>query len=195
MSYRRSVFLINKRFQVRFAFYVCSWLFALSLVYPLIIYSVFDFILRNAQQDPMGPAISAIRDMRKDVLILLALLQLLFTGVTFLISIFISHRIAGPLHKLRLFMGDVREGNLAQELHFRKKDHFHDLAEDFNAMVHGVRRAMIGQTDNVASAIHQLEKVIDGQAGADKKIRQELETTIGLLREAQKSVEVVPLPK
>jgi hypothetical protein len=40
-AYKRSIILINKDFQFRFSFYVCSWLIALSFVYPLIIANVF----------------------------------------------------------------------------------------------------------------------------------------------------------
>src|SRR5690242_13084344 len=103
MAYRRSIFLINRRFQLRFAFYVCSWLVALSFVYPFIIANLFDYFIRYMALDPMGPAMSAVLRTRHDLLSLLVIMQVIFLSLGFLISIFMAHRIAGPLYKLSKF--------------------------------------------------------------------------------------------
>jgi len=50
-----------------------------------------------------------------------------------------AHRIAGPYIKLRQVFNAVREGNLNQELHFRKYDHLKELEEAFNGMMAEVR--------------------------------------------------------
>jgi sensor histidine kinase YesM len=139
MQYRRSIFLINKPFQLRYSLYVCSWLFALSLIYPLIIYNLFEYFVRYASLDPNGPSIAALHDTRHQVVLLLIFLQLLFLSVTFLISIFTSHRIAGPLYKLRLFFKKAKESGMTEELHFRKGDHFQELAVDYNDMMNALR--------------------------------------------------------
>jgi len=83
MPYRRSIFLINKRFQLRFSLYVCSWLFALSLIYPLIIHNLFELFVRHAALDPTGPALSQLEQTRTNVFWLLVFLQLMFLGITF----------------------------------------------------------------------------------------------------------------
>jgi methyl-accepting chemotaxis protein len=54
--------------------------------------------------------------------------------------IFISHRTAGPLHKLKLAMDQVGEGDLSIQLKFRKNDEIHDVAETFNKMVEKLRQ-------------------------------------------------------
>lgn len=136
MLYKRSTFLINKRFQLRFAFFVCSWIFALSMVYPLIIYNIFEYffhMLSAPVAQPISP--EKVKQVESQVLMILGLLQLLFLVVTFLLSIFISHRIAGPLYKLRKAIEDVRKGNLDQRITFRKSDHFTELQDSFNEMV------------------------------------------------------------
>jgi sensor histidine kinase YesM len=138
-QYRRSIFIINKAFQFRFALYVCSWLIALSFVYPLIVNSLFDYFVRYATLDPNGPPVQALLDTRQSVLTLLLVLQGLFLFVTFLISLFMSHRIAGPLYKLSKFFEIARDGNLKEELYFRDKDHFQDIAMQYNEMIRAVR--------------------------------------------------------
>lgn len=184
MAYRRSIFLINKKFQLRFALYVCSWLFALSLIYPLIIHNLFDFFVRSAALDPMGPALTRLEETRGQMLWLLVLLQLLFLGVTFLISVFMSHRIAGPLYKLRKFFEEARNGNFRQQLFFRKNDHFHELADDYNDMVQGIRTILGKNVDTASAAISRIEKaLVQLEPATQATGRKELEEALAALRE------------
>ncbi len=54
--------------------------------------------------------------------------------------LFISHRIAGPLHRLKMYMEKVENGDHSVRLKFRKNDAIHDVAESFNRMVEGIRK-------------------------------------------------------
>src|ERR1700722_2099189 len=99
MAYRRRNFLINRPFQFRFSLYVCSWLIALSFVYPAIVHNLFELFFRFLAHEPGGPPIESLLSTRREVLTLLIVLQLVLLLITFLISVFMSHRIAGPLYK------------------------------------------------------------------------------------------------
>ncbi len=142
MPYKRSKFLINRRFQLKFAFFVCTWIFALSMIYPIIIYNVFEYFLKilSAPHDVL--TVDKVKYVENQVVVVLGVLQLLFLLITFLLSIFLSHRIAGPLYKLRRAVEDVSKGNFDQRITFRKNDHFVELQDSFNGMVQhlGVRR-------------------------------------------------------
>jgi methyl-accepting chemotaxis protein len=157
MAYKRSVLLINKRFQLRFCFYVCSWLFVLSLVYPWIIHTIFSEYIRNLSLDPMGPELTRLQSYRSDMTTLLVLLQLAFLAITFAVSIFVSHRIAGPLYKLRKFMIEASSGNLTQRLRFRQADHFQELADTYNEMMDRVGGSFLRSQEQMDEAIKQLE--------------------------------------
>jgi methyl-accepting chemotaxis protein len=182
MLYRRSVFLINKPFQIRFAFYVCSWLIALSFVYPLIIFNLFTYLMRYLALDPLGPAVAALETTRQELLWLLLLMELVFLSLTFLISIFMSHKIVGPLYKLGRFFREAGAGNLDQSLGFRKRDYFHDLAEEYNAMMGHIRQRMKTKSNGIDASIQRLEKALPM---VNPEIRLEIEATIRTLREAQ----------
>lgn len=159
MEHKRRIFLINKKFQFRFSFYVCSWIFALSLVYPLMMYNLFDFFIKYMESRPIDiSAIVAIRSTRSDLIWVLIALQILFLLITLLISMFMSHRIAGPLYKLNKHLIDVKDGKLIDDLKFRKNDHFKELADSYNLMSRGVK-FLIEQKSVVArKAITQVEK-------------------------------------
>lgn len=166
--YKRRIFLINKTFQLRFSFYVCSWIFALSLAYPLIVTSLFDQLIRYAALDPQGPALEQLRAGRKEVLLLLVLLQASFVGITFLISLFTSHRIAGPLYKLDKFMRETAEGNIHAQIQFRKNDHFQNLAESYSLMM----KSLLARGDRKPAheqALQRLEQIGTGLHGSSKE--------------------------
>ena len=64
-------------------------------------------------------------------------LVFLVTGIVcFLILIiaglYISHRVAGPLYRLHKHMNDVADGKTTNEVKFRNKDYFPELAEAYN---------------------------------------------------------------
>ncbi len=69
---------------------------------------------------------------RTQLFIFLVLLQIGFTGLTFFICIFFSHKIAGPLYKLQKHLGKIRNKETHSKLTFRKGDYFQDLAEEVN---------------------------------------------------------------
>src|SRR5690242_20117115 len=106
-SYRRGIFLINKRFQLRFALYVCSWLAVLSLAYPLIISNIVEYFIHYLAQDPMGPGLAVLEKTKTEAGMLLWIMEFIFLSLAFIISIFMSHRIAGPLYKLHRFLREA----------------------------------------------------------------------------------------
>jgi hypothetical protein len=175
-QYRRSIFLINKRFQFRFALYVCSWMAALSFVYPLIVYNMFEYFMRYMMRDPNGPPVEALQDLRQQVMWLLFALQGIFLVITFLVSIFMSHRIAGPIFKLTKFFGMIRDSHLPdilkEELYFREKDHFREVAADYNTTMASIK-------SRIDDAVADIERALPHASPAS---RPELEKALAKLR-------------
>lgn len=180
-QYRRSIFLINRPFQLRFSFYVCSWLFALSLAYPLIIYQLFEYFVRYMANDPTGPGVAVLQQTKQEMVWLLVLLQIIFLTVTFLISIFVSHKIAGPLYKLRKFFEQAERGEWSGKLFFRKRDHFPELAESYNEMMAAIRARV---SAGVSDAAREVEAAA---ASASPDSRAKLEKALATLRELESS--------
>jgi methyl-accepting chemotaxis protein len=172
MQYKRKIFLINKPFQFRFSLYVCSWLFTISFVYPLIVYNLFEYFLHYMTLDPNGPTLEAIMMVRKDIIYLLIFFQLAFTGLTFLISIFMSHRIAGPLFKLKNFFRMNGNGKLSPEIFFRKSDHFQDVAADYNHMINSIRADISKIHATVLESTNELDALIASGAGESAKLKR-----------------------
>ena len=58
-------------------------------------------------------------------------------------TIKISHRFAGPIYSLRRTMREVADGQPPRKLQFREGDFWHELADDYNAMI--ARLAPVGE--------------------------------------------------
>jgi hypothetical protein len=64
------------------------------------------------------------------------LLVLLFLLPVFVVdTIKLSHRFAGPIYALRRAIREVAAGEKPRRVNFRKRDFWHDLASDYNAML------------------------------------------------------------
>ena len=64
------------------------------------------------------------------------LIVMIFLLPVFVIdTIKISHRFAGPVFSLRREMREVADGKPPQKLQFRQGDFWHELADDYNAMI------------------------------------------------------------
>jgi hypothetical protein len=50
-------------------------------------------------------------------------------------TIKLSHRFAGPVVNLRRSMREIAEGGTPRKLQFRRTDFWHELADDYNALL------------------------------------------------------------
>lgn len=69
---------------------------------------------------------------RKSLISVLALWQIGFTALVFIMCIFLTHKVAGPLFKLKKFFTAIAEGGDNGRLFFRSGDYFTELADSYN---------------------------------------------------------------
>ena len=128
---KRSIYIINPKFQFRFAFFICFFIFISSLIYPVSIYNLFEVFADKCSSISLD-----ILDSKKNSLIgALAIIQLAFILIVFIACIFFSHKIAGPIFKMRKFLDNIADGNPPEGLSFRKGDNFPELADSYNRAI------------------------------------------------------------
>lgn len=134
-SSKRTVFLVNSRYQVRFALMVTLIVFISSLIYPVTIVDIFNRI------GVVYPEISAGFQKSVDTLIIyLIAYQLIFLSITFIICIFITHKTAGPIYKLMSHFQSIRNGAPVEKIYFRSGDHFPELADETNQFIEHIQK-------------------------------------------------------
>ncbi|MES2528324.1 MAG: hypothetical protein V4598_14650 [Bdellovibrionota bacterium] len=131
--YKRSTFLIDPKFQLRFSI-VISLMFILgSLIYAFIVY---DFISDLGNQYALTKL--GVSEAAKSFLIFLIPFQFLLTALVILTSIFLTHKVAGPLYKLKNHLLHIREGDPISSLEFRTGDNFQDVADEVSLFLEWV---------------------------------------------------------
>ena len=130
MANPRNIFIINPSFQYKFSFIICSLVFLGSIIYPITIFDIMNKLIA------LQPELTEhINNSRVSLLSVLAIIQFAFIALVFVICIFLTHRIAGPMYKLSQYLSDVRSGDAKHPLYFRAGDNFHEVADDVNETI------------------------------------------------------------
>lgn len=99
----------------------------------LCVASLVAFVLQ-VLSNPFRPLVDHLRDMwwsQGPFLVVMLFLMPVFVVDT----VKISHRFAGPIFSLRRAIREIAQGKPARKLKFRDNDFWHELSEDFNAML------------------------------------------------------------
>lgn len=154
-------YLIKRRFQLKWVSAILAASLGVFVVLSLYIY--FDEKHRTDSNvalaielghDPEIASVAAADSEDADRAMLWILLTI-GTGMIVLLAglgIRLTHRVAGPVYALGMFMEQVRAGDWRRPRSFRKDDEFQELAESFQELVETLR-------ENEASKIEQLETI------------------------------------
>lgn len=83
-----------------------------------------------------------------------------------LLGIYVTHKIAGPVYKMKRLLGQVGQGNLRVEARLRKGDELRDFFEAFTKMVANLRTLEKQQLDYVDKALDAMERGAKDEAKA-----------------------------
>ncbi|WP_127715572.1 hypothetical protein [Halobacteriovorax sp. HLS] len=166
--YKRSIILINPKFQIKFSILVCLFLFISSIFYPL---TVFDLVTKLVEQASANSPEMALKmtTYKNNLMVVLALFQVGFTAITFIACLLFSHKIAGPIYKVQKYLSAIRDREGNGKLYFRNGDYFTELADDFNdtfeVIQEDYKKDMVYLSE-VSSYINNLSMVVP----EDKKV-------------------------
>ena len=140
MKFRRRRYITNKTFQFRMLGRLLVLVFLATVISIVAThFFILSSIISVAQETGRAPTGTELIAATIRPLFIVVPIVLVIVAI---IVIFISHRVAGPLIRLKQFMGKVGEGDLSVELKFRKYDEIHDVADSFNKMVEGLRKLL-----------------------------------------------------
>lgn len=161
---RRLNYLINKDFQLRYVAKVLFGIIIMALIVSLTIYYTTWSRIMDAFY--YLPAIaSQFASLFSSVNQALFTLLLIFIGLATIISVFISHRIAGPMFRFEKSLGSIGEGDLSIRVSLRKNDEFHYLAEDFNCMLDQLNQRIKAERQ----AVEKIDQLLRDQQSQEKK--------------------------
>lgn len=137
-KWKRRRYLIHKKFQFRMIGTLIVLVLSATVITTLVNYffflsAVVDFTAEY-RRAPTGNELFAA-SFRP----LIVILPVVFVVLAIMVCL-ISHHIAGPIYRLKMYMKKVQDGDYSARLTFRKSDAIHDVADSFNDMVDSIRQ-------------------------------------------------------
>ena len=133
---KRRNYFIEKRFQLKYSILTMLLLLAYSFLFVIIIFA--PYILTLYLDYPLvekTEAARAILLLHAKVWPGIGIVILLF-GI---VSIYVSHKVAGPIYRLKKTLAEVTSGNLNVTVKLRKWDDLKDLADHVNILIEELR--------------------------------------------------------
>jgi methyl-accepting chemotaxis protein len=138
----RKVLLINPRFQLTFIAFAVG----IAVVETGIFYAATRAFFSRCRSEAQAAGLSQNHIFYQ----LLSDQELLFGAIlvgacvvasltVILVCLYLSHRVAGPIHRMRQHIAAVAEGKTENDVHFRKRDFFPELAVSFNLLMKKLR--------------------------------------------------------
>jgi signal transduction histidine kinase len=168
LSYKRRTYFIEKKFQSRFIMKFCflvmlSGGITIGLVY-LFSQEATTVAIVNSRVMVRSTADFMLPLLLQTVAIAVVLTGLATVGVT----LFVSHRIAGPLYRFKKVAESLEKGDFSRGFVLRTHDELQDVAESMNAMIKA-NRLQIGGAQELAGILkHNLDKFVDGDVATGK---------------------------
>jgi nitrogen fixation/metabolism regulation signal transduction histidine kinase len=96
-----------------------------------------------------------------------------------MLGIYFTHKVAGPVYKMKRLLKHVGDGNLRVEARLRKGDELQDFFDAFTQMVAGLRDMERKQLDELEKAIAALERGSNADASASiTRLRDAMKATL-----------------
>lgn len=190
---------VKRAFKLKFGLKICILTIAGMSAATFFIY----LMTARSLGDSYGSAIYAIYDLKIRIFPLLfasfysIFILALITGAIALISLFFTHKIAGPIFRIERNLEVISGGNLTVNTKFRGNDQLEALADDINSMArslnHKVRssRDALAEIERCEERLYALIKDSSSDDGEIARALSELKTGLEGLKKAASGVKVI----
>ena len=129
-SRKRRRYIVKRTFQIKYIGIILFFMFLTALISCGVTYfAIFPMLSEKlASVYPQGRLLMIMKDVNTKILFSTGLLL----PVAAWFGIMLSHRFAGPWHRLEGILEDMAEGNLTKEIKLRKWDDLQSLADAIN---------------------------------------------------------------
>jgi methyl-accepting chemotaxis protein len=180
---RRKNYFIDKKFQGTFILKFCMLVAATGLFIMVVLYSLANKAATVSFINSRV-VVQTTADFLFPVLVQTFVIATVLVGIaTIFITLFISHRIAGPAYRFKKTLADLSGGNFSENCHLRRKDSLQDVADALNYMMSSVRKGLTtinGSLTKLKSKLGEAQK----SKGVDDSELRELKREASELDEA-----------
>jgi methyl-accepting chemotaxis protein len=131
----KRTYLINKPLQIKYALIIGGVLIVMLVLVQIHTYLTIQSILPNLFSSVLGKQVRTIQFW-------LAVNSLIYVAVVGILSVFLSHKIAGPIYRFETAIQEVLDsGDSTKRIALRKGDELHSLADRLNRLLEKFSRS------------------------------------------------------
>lgn len=175
--FRRRRYLIKKGLQFRYIGIIFALAMAASVVTGYTVFATGWTLLgeKLANVYPQGRLLYVFKAVN------FALLRnlLLVSPFVFLLALFFSHKIAGPVYRIEKSINEIAKGNLELRISLRRGDELQDLAEMINVMTERFRNTITLSKEadaQIQKELDDIRKAIASEPCDRAKIKSSIAT-------------------
>jgi len=131
---RRRRYLVKKKLQFKYLLFVLLAMLIPTIVVGAALYYLIWETIAAEIAVPEAIAAALVPALEKVNVILIISVPLVF-AVILLFSVFISHRIAGPVYRLEKEMKKIADGDYLRRIKLRSNDELQEIAEGINSVL------------------------------------------------------------
>lgn len=132
---KRRILFIDKKFQANFIVNFCLLVAAGGLVTMGILY-LFTMNTSTVSIVNSRVVVKTTADFLLPLLVQTVAIVMIIIGLaTVAVTLLVSHRIAGPLYRLKKVIKLLGDGDFSEGFRIRRKDQLQDVADVFNTMI------------------------------------------------------------
>lgn len=112
-----------------------------------------------------------------------AIFYLLIAAGILVIGVLYSHRIAGPLYRIKLYAKSISEGKLHGEIKFRREDAIHSFADALNGMTKSYEQRLTlldSRIQDLENVLKKIKTLQESSRDAEAEVKKILEIDQGI---------------
>lgn len=163
MVWRRRNYLINRDFQFRYIGCMIIGIVVMAMIVSFTVYYTTWARIMDEFYDVarIASRFAPLFDSVNQTLLIILLMFLVLAAV---FSIFISHKIAGPIYRFEKTLQAIAGGDLTMRVGLRKRDEFKHLADTMNQMVSELRNSFSSNRTLIEEMTGIFERI--GESGS-----------------------------
>jgi methyl-accepting chemotaxis protein len=166
---RRRNYFIDKSFQSRFIIKFCLLVMVASALTGASLY-YFSQHTTTVAFEHLKVVVKSTADFIMPIMVgTLIIVTLLVAAATIIVTLFTSHRIAGPLYRLKIELDKMKNGDFSCPVRIRTKDQLQHLASNFEEMRLNLKGSVKALKENWHSLSGNLRKLRDAAQDASEK--------------------------
>lgn len=160
--FQRRTVIVKKSLQYKYIFIIFfSVVLSALIVGTDVYYTMYRYVVQD--NPALEPLLERVNSM-------IMVKMVLYLGIIFLMSLFVSHRFAGPIYRFEKSAQIVSTGDLTHRVSLRTGDDLLELQEEFNNMVASLQSQVKKErslVQHLASRMEQMMKDLPEEPGKD----------------------------